>query len=183
MNFRNIKNSILNKIHPYFTTIAESSWFWILTIIAGLFLLVVAVFYQHVYKELPCVLCVQIRLWISLLVVIASIAVFFHKHRIPNLIAHISVFIIAIALTERSYQLLGTERGFLFGDCGFTSGLPTWFAIEKWLPWLYRIETSCGYTPEVIFGITMAEVLMFLSVLLLIFSSVVILALFKTRTD
>lgn len=174
---------ILSKIHPYFTTIASSSWFWVLNIIAGLFLLVVAVYYQHFHNEMPCVLCVQVRLWISLLIVISMIVVFIHKYRIPNSIAHFFVFAIAIALTERSYQLLGTERGFIFSDCGFTSGLPTWFAIEEWLPWLYRIETSCGYTPEIMFGITMAEALMFLSVSLLMFSAVVTLASFKIHND
>lgn len=168
-----IINSLIN--------IAHSSWFWILTIIAGLTLLVVALSYQYILDELPCVLCIQIRLWISLLVVLSIIALFIHRYHIPNFIAHLCVFVIAIALTERSYQLLGTERGFLFGDCGFTSGLPAWFAIEEWLPWLYRIETSCGYTPEIIFGITMAEALMVLSVFLLVLSFCVTLASFKKR--
>ena len=174
---------MLNTIIHRFTNIAHSSWFWILTIIAGLALLVVALFYQYIFDEWPCVLCIQIRLLISLLVVISIIAVFIHRYRIPNFIAHLCVFATAIALTERSYQLLGTERGFLFGDCGFTSGLPAWFAIEEWLPWLYRIETSCGYTPEIVFGITMAETLMVLSVFLLVFSFFVTLASFKESNN
>lgn len=178
-----ILSNLLDKIPSYFTTIANSSWFWILNIIGGLFLLVVAVYFQHVHNELPCVLCVQIRMWVSLLVVISTMVLFFHKYRLPNIIGHISIFLIAIALTERSYQLLGTERGFIFSDCGFTSGLPTWFAIEEWLPWLYRIETSCGYTPEVLFGITMAEALMFMSVSLLLLSLIVTLASFKSHKD
>jgi disulfide bond formation protein DsbB len=103
---------MLNTIIHRFTNIAHSSWFWILTIIAGLALLVVALFYQYIFDELPCVLCIQIRLWISLLVVISIIAVFIHRYRLPNFIAHLCVFATAIALTERSYQLLGTERGF-----------------------------------------------------------------------
>ena len=102
--------------------------------------------------------------------------------RAVNAAAQLSIVLIAIGLTERSYQLLGTERGFVFGDCGFDLGLPAWFAIEEWLPSIYRVETSCGYTPEIVFGITMAEVLMLLSVCLLLFSSCVFLAsLVKTR--
>ena len=170
---------MLKTIIYHFTNIAHSSWFWIINIIAGLALLVVALSYQYILDELPCVLCVQIRLWISLLIVISIIAVLIHRYRTLNSIAHLSVVVTAIALTERSYQLLGTERGFIFGDCGFTSGLPSWFPIEEWLPWLYRIETSCGYTPEIIFGITMAEMLMVLSVFLLVFSFFVTLASFK----
>ena len=73
-------------------------------------------------------------------------------------------------MVERSYQLLGTERGFVFGDCGFELGLPSWLAIDVWIPSIYRIETSCGYTPELIFGITMAEFLMVFSVGFLLLS-------------
>ena len=147
------------------TNTAHSSWYWIITILAGLTLLVVALSYQYILDELPCVMCIQIRMWISLLVVIAIIALLIRKNQILNTIAHFCVFISALALTERCYQLLGTERGFLFNECGFTSGLPTWFALEEWLPWIYRIETSCGYTPEIIFGITMAEALIVISVI------------------
>ena len=93
-----------------------------------------------------------------------------------NFIMHISVVLVALGLTERSYQLLGTERGFVFGDCGFELGLPAWFAIDQWLPSVYYVQTSCGYTPEIIFGITMAESLMLFSVALLLVSVGVFLA-------
>ena len=56
----------------------------------------------------------------------------------------------------------------VFSDCGFDAGLPPWLALEDWLPWLYRVEASCGYTPELLLGITMAEALMALSVGLVI---------------
>ena len=79
-------------------------------------------------------------------------------------------------MVERSYLLLGTERGFIFSDCGFSLGLPEWFAIEDWLPGLYRIETSCSYTPEIAFNITMAEALITISSLLLLLSIGVIIA-------
>lgn len=130
----------------------------------------VALFYQYGLEELPCVICIQIRLWVSLLVILSIPGLLFRKTRISNFILHISTVLVATGLTERSYQLLGTERGFVFGDCGFNAGLPAWFAIEDWLPWMYRVETSCGYTPEILFGVTMAEVLMLISVSFLIIS-------------
>jgi len=121
-------------------------------------------------------MCIQVRLLISLLVIVALAGMLFRENRLLNPAMHLSVLLIAASLTERSYQLLGTERGFVFGDCGFSLGLPAWFAIEDWLPWLYRVETSCGYTPEIIFGITVAEVLMLTSALLLVGSCCVFLA-------
>lgn len=150
--------------------VAHSQWYWLMSIAAGLALLIVALIYQHVFGEEPCVMCIHVRLWISLWIVVSFVGLVTLHNRVFNAVVHSSVILIAVALSERSYQLIGTERGFLFGDCGFTLGLPEWFAIEEWLPWLYRIETSCGYTPELGFGITMAEVLILFSVGLLLLS-------------
>jgi disulfide bond formation protein DsbB len=144
----------------------------------GLALLAAALFYQYVLDELPCLICIQIRLLISLLILVSCVGLLVRNNRLMNTVTNMSVVLIAIGLTERSYQLLGTERGFVFADCGFNLGLPAWFAIDEWLPWLYRVETSCGYTPEIIFGITMAETLMLMSVCLLLFSACVTLATF-----
>ena len=140
--------------------ISQSRWYWLMYIVAGISALAAALYYQHVLEELPCVVCIQIRLLISLLVIVSVIGLLSRNKRVVNSLAHLSVVIIAISFVERCYLLLGTEKGFIFSDCGFSLGLPAWFAIEEWLPWLYRIETSCGYTPEIIFGITMAEILM-----------------------
>ncbi|MCK5395144.1 MAG: disulfide bond formation protein B [Gammaproteobacteria bacterium] len=158
--------------------ISQSRWYWLMYIVAGISALAAALYYQHVLEELPCVVCIQIRLLISLLVIVSVIGLLSRNKRVVNSLAHLSVVIIAISFVERCYLLLGTEKGFIFSDCGFSLGLPAWFAIEEWLPWLYRIETSCGYTPEIIFGITMAEILMVMSVMLFLISFSVFAAIF-----
>jgi disulfide bond formation protein DsbB len=93
-----------------------------------------------------------------------------------NVIANLSTLLIAVGLTELSYRLLGTERGFIFSDCGLDLGLPAWLAIDEWVPWLYRVETLCGYTPELFFGITMAEMLIVMSCILLLVTFAVFFA-------
>jgi len=171
---------MLSKILSKLNRLSHSRLYWSLLILASISLLVVALMYQYLLDELPCVLCIQVRLWVSLLAIISTIGFFTCQTRGFNIVSNVAVVAVAAALAERSYQLLGTERGFIFGDCGFSAGLPQWFAIEDWLPWLYRIETSCGYTPELILGITMAEALMFLSsVLLLVGVSISIATLYK----
>lgn len=155
-----------------------SHWYWVVYMIGGMFLIAAALYYQYFRDELPCSMCIQVRLWISLFVIVSFIGWFSRNSKVMNTLAQLSIVFIAGALVERSYMLLGTERGFVFSNCGVDLGLPAWFAIEEWLPWLFRVETSCGYTPEIIFGITMAETLMGLSVLLLIVSCCVFLAYF-----
>ena len=148
---------MLKKLLRQLNKIAHSHWYWLMFIVGGLSLLGIALVYQYAFDEPPCVMCIQVRLWIMLLVIVSFIGLLTRQNRLMNAIAHVSTVVIAIGLVERSYQLLGTERGFVTGDCSFDLGLPVWFAVEKWLPWMFRVETTCGYTPEVLFGITMAE--------------------------
>jgi len=165
---KNIINQLKNK--------SQNKVYWLLYIISGIILMAFALYSQHIREELPCLICIQIRLLVSLLVIVSVAGLLSRYNRVMNTLANLSVVLVGASMTERSYQLLGTERGFVFGDCGFNLGLPGWFAIDEWLPSLYRIETSCGYTPEIFFGITMAEALMVISVLLLLVSSCVFVA-------
>lgn len=165
---------ILNQLK----TVSRSRWYWLIYVLGGIFLIATALYFQFVRGELPCTLCIQVRLWVTLFIIVSFLALLLRNNIIFNAIAQISVILIAVALIERSYMLLGTERGFVFSNCGVDLGLPGWFAIDQWLPWLYRVETSCGYTPIIAFGITMAETLMVLSVLLFIVSVCVLIASF-----
>lgn len=167
------------KTRPVLQRLAHSRWYWFVLMTAGLSMLAVALGYQYLFKEQPCVLCIHVRLWISLIVLFAAAGLWLYKSAILNSILHLFMLLTAVGLAERSYQLLGVERRFIFGDCSFDLGLPTWFAIDQWLPALYRAETACGYTPVLFFGITMAEALMVISVLFIIVSLVMFLASLK----
>ncbi len=163
--------------------ISHSRWYWITGIVGSLFMVATALVYQHAFDEQPCVLCIQMRLWFVLLAIVSLLGLFFSGcSRSINSIFHGLVVFIAIGLTERSYQLLGTERGFVFGDCTFDLGMPSWFAVDQWFPWLFRVETSCGYTPYIVFQISMAEALIVISsVLLLLSIAVSLVSLMKIR--
>ena len=152
------------KLIKLLETLAHSHWYWLMYIVGGFSFLAVALLFQYYLDYDPCVLCIQIRLLVALWIMVSIIGLLVLKKKIFSVFTHISMVLIAIVFAERSYQLLGTEWGFIFGDCGFDLGLPTWFAIEEWLPSVFRIETSCGYTPNLIFNITMAEALMVFSV-------------------
>jgi len=167
------------KILKLLQKLSQSPWYWLGYTLGGIALLCDALVYQYVFEELPCVMCIQVRLWISLLVIVSLLGFFLRKNLWANRAMQLVIVLISMGLIERSYLLLGTEKGFVFADCGFNTGLPSWFAIEQWLPWLYEVQASCGYTPELLFGITMAEMLMVLSVGLAVLSVGVLGASFK----
>jgi disulfide bond formation protein DsbB len=145
--------------------------YWLVYIAGSLLLMAAAMYFQYIREEPPCLMCIQVRILLSLLIIIAVIGLLTRRHPLMNVLANISTVLVAISMSERAYQLLGTERGFVFSDCGFDLGLPAWLALDEWLPWLFRVQTTCGYTPEIVFGITIAESLMVLSILLLAFSA------------
>jgi len=168
-------HSLINNLRK----ISLSRWYWWLLITGGTSALAIALSYQHILDEQPCVLCIHVRLWITLLVMVSVIGLLNRNKRLLNSMLHLAIVPIAAALTERSYQLLGTERGFVYGECNFDLGLPAWFPVQEWLPWAYRVETSCGYTPKLLFNITMAEALIVMSAGLLIASLIIALASFR----
>jgi disulfide bond formation protein DsbB len=167
---------MMNEITTKLKNMSQSHWYWLVYIVGGLTLLAVALFFQYSLEKAPCAMCIQVRIWISLFVIVSFAGLLTRHHRIMNIIANLSTLLIAVGLTELSYRLLGTERGFIFSDCGLDLGLPAWLAIDEWVPWLYRVETLCGYTPELFFGITMAEMLIVMSCILLLVTFAVFFA-------
>ena len=124
----------------------------------------VALYYQYQLNYLPCVLCVHLRMLVGLLLVVSCIGWIAADNRGISLIIMTAVTAIWLWLVERSYQLLATERGWNMSECSMDSGLPAWLALEKWFPWLFHIHEPCGYTPYLLFKISMAEALIVMSV-------------------
>jgi disulfide bond formation protein DsbB len=156
--------------------IGKSAWYWLALVLIGLSFEGVALFYQYALEEPPCVLCIHVRLLVLALLLIALAALFLRHFKWPNVLAHLLTVLVAAGLLERSYQLLGTERGFTVGDCGFDLGLPDWLAVDTWFPALFQVQSTCGYTPELLFGITMAEALLVFSVVFVLISLAMTLA-------
>ena len=137
--------------------------YWVLLITLGLSLEAAALYYQYVLDEWPCVLCIHIRVWISGFIVLAVLALLVGSTRWLTRGLHLVNTVIMAGFVERSWQTLAVERGWVFGDCDMESGLPSWFALDKWFPAFFEVQTACGYTPLILFNITMAEVLMVVS--------------------
>ena len=150
--------------------IGNSRLYWLALAVTGFSMEAVALFYQYVLDEMPCVLCIHVRLWVMALVIAALLVLLLHRLRFMPVLGHLLTVVIAAGLLERSYQLLGTERGFVDGECGFSLGLPAWFTPDTWFPAVFQVETSCGYTPELPFGVTMAEALMVVSAIFVLVS-------------
>ncbi|MBT8434509.1 MAG: disulfide bond formation protein B [Gammaproteobacteria bacterium] len=150
--------------------------YWVMLILIGAVLEGAALYYQYVLDEWPCVLCIHVRIWVAAFMLLALVAIFCTSSIIATRIAHFLNVGIMIGFLERSWRVLAIERGWIFGDCDMELGMPAWFALDKWMPSLFEVQTSCGYTPLIIFDISMAELLVVISALMLTMSAAVFIA-------
>jgi disulfide bond formation protein DsbB len=147
--------------------LSQQRSYWVALVLIGLSLESAALFYQYVLGEWPCVLCIHIRIWIAAFIVVGLIGLFAYRSISLLRTLHLLSVVAMAGFLERSWQVLAVERGWVFGDCDMNLGMPDWFALDKWFPSIFEVQTSCGYTPLLLFNITMAEVLIVVSALLL----------------
>jgi len=140
--------------------------YWVALVILGILLESAALYSQYVQGEWPCVLCIHIRIWILGFIVIGLAAILFNRWTPVIQFAHLLNSIVMAGFVERSWRVLAVERGWIFGSCDMDAGLPHWFALDQWFPALFEVQAACGYTPLILFDITMAEILLVLSALL-----------------
>jgi disulfide bond formation protein DsbB len=150
--------------------------YWAILILVGIALEAGALYYQYVLDEWPCVLCIHVRILVLAFVLLALLALFFTGSSTAMRLCHGLNSLLMAWLVERSWQVLAVERGWVFGDCAMELGMPSWFALDKWLPSVFEVQTACGYSPLILFDITMAESLLVISILLLIISAALFVA-------
>jgi disulfide bond formation protein DsbB len=156
--------------------IGSSIWYWLAMLVTGLSLEAVALYYQYALDYLPCVGCIHVRIWVLGFVLVALLALLVRSLQYLRTLAHGLTVVLSIGLLERAWMLLGIERGTVEGSCSFDLGLPAWFALDQWFPALFKVWEACGYTPEILFGITMAEGLVVFGVVALLVSATMAVA-------
>jgi len=136
---------------------------WLVLIALCLAMEVIALYYQYQLNEPPCVVCIHVRILLASLIILLGSGYLIRRFLLARVTVLLALLVNSGVLIERSLELLGTERGIIMGSCSFNLGLPAWLALDQWFPFIFKVHSSCGYTPELLFGITMAEGLLVLS--------------------
>jgi len=152
----------------FLVNLSQQRRYWVALVLLGIALEAAALYYQYVLDEWPCLLCIHIRIWIMAFILLGILALFFTGSQRASRLMHGASTIVMLGFVERSWRVLAVERGWVFGDCEMDLGMPAWFALDQWFPWLFEVQTSCGYTPIIAFNISMAEVLLVISSALLL---------------
>ena len=138
----------------------QSRWYWLTIALFGIALLGVALYYQYALGDEPCQVCIHARLWVVAFTLIALVMLITPQITILRILGNGGVLIAGVGLTERARYLYRLENGMGDGSCQFQLGMPDWFAVDRWMPWLFEVRNLCSFTPEMLFGVSMAESLM-----------------------
>jgi disulfide bond formation protein DsbB len=152
-------------------TLFKSRSYWLMIAAASLAMLVIALYYQYVLGEEPCQVCIQARLWVFALLLVSMTLAALPKNRVLRLSGNLLALACALGLGERARFLYQLENGIGNGSCEFQLGMPDWFAIDQWFPSLFEVRNLCSFTPEMLFGLSMAEGLLLIAGLLGVFIS------------
>ena len=126
----------------------------------GIALLSVALYYQYALGDEPCQVCIHARLWVVAFTLIALMMSMTPQITLARVLGNLGVLIAGAGLFERARYLYRLENGIGDGSCQFQLGMPDWFAVDEWMPWLFEVRNLCSFTPEMLFGLSMAETLM-----------------------
>ncbi len=138
----------------------QSRWYWLSLALLGVVLLSVALFYQYALGDEPCQVCIHARLWVVAFTLIALIMLIASQTSLLRVLGNLGVIIAGTGLFERARYLYQLENGIGDGSCQFQLGMPDWFAVDRWMPWLFEVRNLCSFTPDMLFGLSMAETLM-----------------------
>ena len=144
---------MFSKLNGFFQT----AGFWLAILMFCGAMEGIALYYQYALDYGPCVLCIHIRIWIAALMIVALFGLIFRNSLVLNRLFFSASLLASLGMFERAWKTLGVERGWIIEACSLESGLPNWFALDRWFPYLFEVWEACGYTPELWLGITMAE--------------------------
>ncbi len=140
------------------TRLWQQWWFWLGIALVCCGLELAALYYQHVLEILPCELCIYVRVWLAGIFLVSLVGIFARVNRWGALLCTLTALALSIGLANETYNLLVVEYGWGHGgSCGLFANFPSWAPLDTWLPFLFKVQEFCAATPNVLFGITMAE--------------------------
>jgi len=153
----------------------------------GSSLLIAALYWQYVLGDDPCQVCIQARLWAVGMGLVGALMLTLPDTLLYRLAGFASTLLTGAGMGERAFYLYEIENFRGDGSCEFTLGMPAWFAVDQWFPALFEVRNICSYTPEIAFGVSMAEALLGISaivcVLALLGSGLLIESTLTKKTD
>ncbi len=117
-----------------------------------------ALYYQIALMYYPCEQCIYTRVWIAGIALAALAGLALRRNAWAVRAILVLQILLTLGLGRVVWRLLAIEYGFAeFGDCNLYAQFPSWAPLDAWFPTMFRVQDVCGDTPEVLFGLSMAD--------------------------
>ena len=146
----------LRRLAPF----ARSRTWWAVVLVAALGAEALALWYQYALGEEPCVLCIELRLWVAGFVLVGAAGVVLPPRPAIAFVLHGLGVVLGLGMLSGAWETWATENRIADGSCAPFLNLPEWFAVGRWFPAVFEVRGLCGYTPDVILGLSMADLLL-----------------------
>lgn len=140
------------------TRFAQSRLAWLILAGTALGLELCALFFQHVMKLDPCVMCIYQRVAIFGILGAALIGLVGYKHRFLRFIAVLGWGISAAWGLKVALELVDMQTNpSPFSTCSFLPEFPSWMPLHEWLPSVFMPSGMCSDIPWQMMGVTMGQ--------------------------
>lgn len=138
--------------------LSTQRWPWLLLAFSALALELCALYFQHIMKLEPCVMCVYERITMLGVMLAGLIGAVAPHSLFVRLIAFIiwvinAVWGLLLALEHTYYQMNPSP----FATCDFFPNFPSWAPLNEWLPWLFNPTGDCSDIVWQFFGYSMPQ--------------------------
>ncbi|MGL4714182.1 MAG: disulfide bond formation protein DsbB [Shewanella sp.] len=117
-----------------------------------------ALYFQHIMKLDPCVMCIYQRLAVFGLLAAGLIGMTAPKYRIVRILAATLWAISATWGLKLALSLVDMQSNpSPFSTCSFLPEFPAWMPLHEWLPSIMMPTGMCTDVPWAYIGVTMAE--------------------------
>jgi len=150
---------------------------WLLLALTALMLELSALYFQHVMKLEPCVMCIYERITVLAILVAGLIGAIAPRYWLIRLLAFTSwgvgaIWGLLLALEHVNYQLHPSP----FATCDFYPNFPEWLPLHEYVPWLFNPLGDCANIEWLFLGYTMPQWLIVAFAIYSIVFTVVIVA-------
>lgn len=133
-------------------------WPWLLLAASALTMELCALYFQHVMKLEPCVMCVYERLTMLAIVAAGLVGASAPKNLLIRLIGFTlwaigAIWGLLLAMEHTHFQMNPSP----FATCDFYPNFPEWLPLHEMLPWLFNPTGDCSDIVWQFFGYSMPQ--------------------------
>ncbi|MCG9730653.1 disulfide bond formation protein DsbB [Shewanella sp. Isolate13] len=131
---------------------------WLILMMSAIALELAALFFQHVMKLDPCVMCIYQRVAVFGLLFAGIIGVVGYRSRIARAIGVVVWGVSAIWGLKLALELVDMQMNpSPFATCSYLPEFPSWLQLHEWLPSLFMPTGMCTDIPWEFMGVTMGQ--------------------------